>query len=30
MTRDNLLDAWREVYREAPPEEVVQSYEEAS
>jgi len=30
VTRDNLLDAWREVYREAPPEEVVQSYEEAS
>ncbi|GAA1278862.1 substrate-binding domain-containing protein [Pseudonocardia aurantiaca] len=29
VTRDNLLKAWRDVYREDPPPEVVQSFEEA-
>ena len=29
VTRDNLLQAWREVYRDDPPPEVVKSFEEA-
>lgn len=29
VTRDNVLDAWREVYRDEPPPELVESFEGA-